>query len=86
MRGFSSRTARHQLRNTYFKHALVQDAAYGTLLRETRRTVHFRIAHALESRFPDTVARQPELLARLLPKQDKSKRQPLCGDERDSSR
>jgi predicted ATPase len=47
-----------------FKHALVQDAAYGTLLRETRRTVHLRIAHALESRFPDTVARQPELLAR----------------------
>jgi predicted ATPase len=33
-----------------FKHALVQDAAYGTLLREPRRALHARIAEALESR------------------------------------
>jgi class 3 adenylate cyclase/predicted ATPase len=47
-----------------FKHALVQDAAYGTLLREPRRTLHARIADALESQFPDIVETQPELLAR----------------------
>ena len=34
-----------------FKHALVQDAAYGTLLREPRRTLHARIAETLESQF-----------------------------------
>jgi predicted ATPase len=32
-----------------FNHALVQDAAYGTLLREPRRALHARIAEALES-------------------------------------
>jgi class 3 adenylate cyclase/tetratricopeptide (TPR) repeat protein len=46
-----------------FKHALVQDAAYGTLLRETRRQLHGRIAKALEDRFPDIVQTQPELVA-----------------------
>ena len=47
-----------------FKHALVQDAAYGTLLRETRRALHARIAETLESQFAEIVERQPELLAR----------------------
>ncbi|HEV3373285.1 MAG TPA: adenylate/guanylate cyclase domain-containing protein [Xanthobacteraceae bacterium] len=47
-----------------FKHALVQDAAYGTLLREPRRVLHARIAETLESRFPEIAERQPELLAR----------------------
>jgi predicted ATPase len=47
-----------------FKHALVQDAAYGTLLREPRRALHARIAEALESQFPEIAANQPELLAR----------------------
>ena len=47
-----------------FKHALVQDAAYGTLLREPRRALHARIAETLESQFADIVERQPELLAR----------------------
>ena len=46
-----------------FKHALVQDAAYGTLLRETRRQLHGRIAKALENHFPSTVETQPELIA-----------------------
>ncbi|MHB8270700.1 adenylate/guanylate cyclase domain-containing protein [Bradyrhizobium sp.] len=46
-----------------FKHALVQDAAYGTLLREPRRALHARIARALEERFPDRVATEPEVLA-----------------------
>jgi predicted ATPase len=47
-----------------FKHALVQDAAYGTLLREPRRALHARIAETLESQFAEIVERQPELLAR----------------------
>jgi predicted ATPase/class 3 adenylate cyclase len=46
-----------------FKHALVQDAAYSTLLRRTRQQLHARIAEVLEERFPDRVAREPELLA-----------------------
>ena len=47
-----------------FKHALVQDAAYGTLLREPRRTLHARIAETLEGQFADIAESQPELLAR----------------------
>src|SRR6202166_1579770 len=46
-----------------FKHALVQDAAYGTLLRGPRRALHVRIADALESQFAEIPERQPELLA-----------------------
>jgi predicted ATPase len=52
-------------RTTYlFKHALVQDAAYGTPLREPRRALHARIAETLEGRFADIAENQPELLAR----------------------
>ena len=47
-----------------FKHALVQDAAYGTLLRDPRRALHARIAEILETRFADVTANQPELVAR----------------------
>ena len=47
-----------------FKHALVQDAAYGTLLREPRRALHKRIAEIVESTFPEIAESQPELLAR----------------------
>jgi class 3 adenylate cyclase/predicted ATPase len=46
-----------------FKHALVQDAAYGTLLREPRRALHARIAETLESKFAEIAESQPELLA-----------------------
>ena len=46
-----------------FKHALVQDAAYGTLLREPRRALHARIAKSLESQFAQIAENQPELLA-----------------------
>ena len=46
-----------------FKHALVQDAAYGTLLRSRRQVLHARIAAALEDRFSEIVAAQPALLA-----------------------
>ena len=45
-----------------FKHALVQDAAYGTLLREPRRALHARIADTLESQFVEIAENQPELL------------------------
>jgi class 3 adenylate cyclase/predicted ATPase len=47
-----------------FKHALVQDAAYGTLLREQRRALHARISEALERHFAEIVESQPGLLAR----------------------
>jgi class 3 adenylate cyclase/predicted ATPase len=47
-----------------FKHALVQDAAYGTLLREPRRALHARIAETIERQFADIAENQPELLAR----------------------
>ena len=46
-----------------FKHALIQDAAYGTLLREPRRALHARIAETLESQFAEATENQPELLA-----------------------
>ncbi len=46
-----------------FKHALIQDAAYQSLLRSTRQQSHQRIAQMLEARFPELVETQPELLA-----------------------
>src|SRR5262249_52808677 len=50
--------------STYvFKHALVRDAAYGTLVRSKQQQLHCRIADALEHGFPETVETQPELLA-----------------------
>ncbi len=47
-----------------FKHALVQDAAYGTLLRQPRRELHARIAETLETQFGEIAENRPELLAR----------------------
>jgi predicted ATPase len=46
-----------------FKHALVQDVAYASLLKSRRAALHARIAAALEERFADVVERQPEQLA-----------------------
>jgi len=46
-----------------FKHALVQDAAHGSLLRSSRRQLHAQIAEALETHFPEILEHQPELLA-----------------------
>ena len=46
-----------------FKHALVQDAAYATLLRARRQQLHAAVAGALEREFPEVAAAQPELLA-----------------------
>jgi class 3 adenylate cyclase/predicted ATPase len=50
--------------NYLFKHALVQDVAYSTMLREPRRVLHARIAEILESQFAEIAESQPELLAR----------------------
>jgi predicted ATPase len=47
-----------------FKHALVQEAAYSTLLRQPRRALHARIAETIESQFADIANSQPDLLAR----------------------
>ncbi len=47
-----------------FKHAFVQDAAYESLLRSKRQQLHARIARTLLERFPETVATQPEIVAR----------------------
>ena len=47
-----------------FKHALVQDTAYQSLLESQRRELHGRIADALEQHFPERVAREPEGIAR----------------------
>ena len=46
-----------------FKHALVQDAAHGSLLRSSRRQLHAQIADALETHFPELMDSQPELFA-----------------------
>jgi predicted ATPase len=46
-----------------FKHALVQDTAYGTLLRSRRQQFHGRIAAVMEGQFPEIVEAQPEMLA-----------------------
>ena len=51
-------------RATYtFKHALVQDAAYQSLLKRTRQQYHQHVAALLEARFPETVATAPEVVA-----------------------
>ena len=50
--------------STYmFKHALIQDAAYESLLKSTRQHYHQRIAQVLEVQFPETAEAQPELVA-----------------------
>jgi class 3 adenylate cyclase/predicted ATPase len=46
-----------------FKHALIQDAAYQSLLKSTRQRYHEQIARAMEERLPETIETQPELLA-----------------------
>jgi class 3 adenylate cyclase len=46
-----------------FKHALVQDAAYASLLRARRQQLHAGVAQALQDKYPDLAARSPELLA-----------------------
>jgi TOMM system kinase/cyclase fusion protein len=57
-----------------FKHALLQDTAYESLLESQRRELHGRIADALEKHFPDRVAREPEEIARHLEKAGRGER------------
>jgi class 3 adenylate cyclase/tetratricopeptide (TPR) repeat protein len=47
-----------------FKHALVQEAAYGSLLKRTRHELHGRVVDALVARFPERIAAEPEVVAR----------------------
>src|SRR5262245_7859908 len=47
-----------------FKHALVQEAAYGSLLKRTRQQLHGRVVDVLVERFPERVASEPEVVAR----------------------
>jgi predicted ATPase len=61
--GLLSRQGMPPQANYLFKHALLQDAAYGTLLREPRRGLHARIAQTLESEFAEIAESRPELLA-----------------------
>jgi predicted ATPase len=46
-----------------FKHALIQDVAYASLLKSSRQHYHQQIAHLFERQFPDLVETQPELVA-----------------------
>ncbi len=51
--------------STYtFKHALIQETAYQSLLKRTRQQLHARVAEALETRFPERARTEPELIAR----------------------
>jgi predicted ATPase/class 3 adenylate cyclase len=47
----------------FFKHALIQEAAYQSLLKRTRQQYHQQVAKLLEDRFPEVVSVQPELVA-----------------------
>ena len=46
-----------------FKHALIQDTAYESLLKRTRQDLHTQIAQVLEEQFPETTQTQPEIIA-----------------------
>jgi len=46
-----------------FKHALIQDSAYNSLLKKRRHGIHARIGRAIEEHFPEIVSQQPELVA-----------------------
>jgi class 3 adenylate cyclase/tetratricopeptide (TPR) repeat protein len=47
-----------------FRHALIRDAAYDTMLKERSRPIHARIVEAMESHFPEMISQQPEVIAR----------------------
>jgi len=47
-----------------FKHALIQETAYQSLLKRTRQQLHARVAQVLEERFPERIASEPEVIAR----------------------
>ena len=54
----------------FFKHALIQDTAYQSLLKSTRQQYHQQIAQVLEERFPDTKENQPDCLRIITPRRD----------------
>jgi class 3 adenylate cyclase len=62
--GLVFREGLHPNASYIFKHALVQDAAYGMLLRQPRRALHARIVEILETSFAEIAESQPEILAR----------------------
>ena len=53
-----------------FKHALLQDVAYNSLLKTTRRDYHGQIAHVIVEQFPQMAETQPEIVAHHLPRPD----------------
>jgi len=57
-----------------FKHALLQDAAYQSLLKRTRKYYHRQVGELLESRYPEIVISQPELVAHHYSKADDSEK------------
>jgi len=61
--GLAYREDRNGIQNYVFKHALVQDAAYDSLLLSQRRTLHTRVADLLTEQDPSLTERQPELVA-----------------------
>ena len=62
--GLLFRQGEPQASNYVFNHALIQEAAYGTLLREKRRALHLVLAETIEIHFVDIAESQPEVLAR----------------------
>ena len=54
----------HTSNGYMFKHALMQDAAHESLLRERRKELHGQIARVIEERFPSIVGQEPEVIAR----------------------
>jgi len=62
-----------------FKHALIQDAAYQSLLKSTRQQYHQRIAQMLEAQFPEIAEAQPELLAHHYTEGGSRSRQSIIG-------
>ena len=69
-----------------FKHVLIQEAAYQSLLKSTRQQAHQRIAHVLEQQFPEVAATQPELLARHFTEAGSTSRRCCTGSERANTR
>ena len=61
-----------------FKHALIQDAAYSTLLREPRQRLHARIAEALQEQSSETALEHPEVLAQHYAKAGLAERAAAC--------
>jgi predicted ATPase len=69
-----------------FKHALVQDAAYQSLLRSRRRQLHARIAEVLQEHFPEVLSAQPEVVAHHYTEAGFCRAPSICGSKRASGR